>query len=57
MKSGMKDFCGLFSATLAIMGAMASLAAVRTNSRELYIQAIVYGIAGALIALAAVLRM
>ena len=57
MKSGLKDLCGMLCTAFSIMGAMSSLAAVHSGSREFYIQAIVYGLAGAGMALATLLRM
>ena len=57
MKSGLKDLCGMLCTAFCIMGALSSLAAVHSGSRDLYIQAIVYGLAGAGVALAALLRM
>lgn len=57
MKAGLKDLCGLMSTALSLMAAMSSIAAVHSGSRELYIQAIVYGLTGAGVALAALLRM
>ena len=57
MKSAMKDLCGILCTVLCLMAAMSSLAAVHGGSRELYVQAIVYGLAGAGVALAALMRM
>lgn len=57
MKSGLKDLCGMLCTAFCIMVALSSLAAVHSGSRDLYIQAIVYGLAGAGVALAALLRM
>lgn len=57
MKAGLKDLCGMLSAVLSIMAALSSLAAVHSGSRELYVQAVVYGFVGAGVALAALMRM
>ena len=57
MKAALKDLCGMLSAVMSIMAAMSSLAAVQGGSRELYILAVVFGLAGAGVALAALLRM
>lgn len=57
MKTGLKDLCGTLSAVLCMMAALSSMAAVHGGGRALYIQAIVYGLAGAGVALAALLRM
>ena len=57
MKAGLKDFCGLFSTAFSILAALSCMAAVTGGSRNMYIQAIVYGLMGAGVALAALLRM
>lgn len=57
MKAGLKDLCGMLSAVMSIMAALSSLTAVQTGSRELYIQAVVYGFVAAGVALAALMRM
>lgn len=57
MKAGLKDFCGALSTVLCLMAALSSMAAVTSGNRVMYIQAIVYGLAGAGVAFAALLRM
>lgn len=57
MRSTLKDLCGMMSAVMGAMSALSSVAAVQTGAREMYIQAIVFGLAAAGVALAALLRM
>lgn len=57
MKAGVKDLCGALSTVLSLMAALASLAAVQSGNRELYVQAVLFGLLGAGVALAALLRM
>lgn len=57
MKAGLKDFCGIMSAVLSFVATLSAFYAVTTNDRNMYIQAIIFGLAGAGVALAAVLRM
>lgn len=57
MKAGVKDLCGALSAVLSLMAALASLTAVQSGNRELYVQAVLFGLLGAGVALAALLRM
>lgn len=57
MKLGLLNFCGTMSAALSIMGAMSAIAGMFNADRNLYIQAIVFGLAGAGVAFAALLRM
>lgn len=57
MKAGLKDLCGTLSAVLSLMATLSAMAAVHGGSRALYIQAIIFGLAGAGVALAALMRM
>ena len=57
MKAGLKDLCGALSTALCLLAALSSMAAVTTGDRSMYIQAIVFGLAGAGVAFAALLRM
>ena len=57
MKAGLKNLCGLLTSVLCLMSAMSSIAAVHGGICELYIQAIIYGLSGAGVAFAALLRM
>lgn len=57
MKSAMRDLCGALSAVLSAMAAMSAVAAMFNADRNLYLQAIVFGLAGAGVALAALMRM
>lgn len=57
MKAGFKELCGTLSAVLSLMATLSAMAAVHGGSRALYIQAIIFGLAGAVVALAALMRM
>lgn len=57
MKAGLRDLCGAFSTALCLLAALSSMAAVSTGDRSLYIQAIAFGLAGAGVAFAALMRM
>ena len=57
MKVGLQNLCGAMSAVLSIMGAMSAMAGMFNADKNLYIQAVVFGLAGAGVALAALLRM
>ena len=57
MKVGLQNLCGALSAVLSIMGAMSAMAGMFNADKNLYIQAVVSGLAGAGVALAALLRM
>lgn len=57
MKSAMRDLCGALSAVLSAMAAMSAVAAMFNADKNLYLQAIVFGLAGAGVALAALMRM
>ena len=57
MKAGLRDLCSALSTVLSLLAAMSSFAAISTNDKGMYIQAIVLGIAGVGMALGALLRM
>ena len=57
MKAGLRDLCGALSAVLSAMATMSALAAMFNADKNLYLQATVFGLAGAGVALAALLRM
>lgn len=57
MKVGLQNLCGAMSAVLSIMGAMSAMDGMFNADKSLYIQAVVFGLAGAGVALAALLRM
>ena len=57
MKVGLQNLCGALCAVLSAMATLSSIAAIGTNDRNMYIHAIVFGLAGAGVALAALLRM
>ena len=57
MKAGLKDFCGALSAILSAMATVSALAGMGSGDRNMYVQAVVLGLAGACVALVALLRM
>lgn len=57
MKAGLKDLCGMVSAAMSIMAAMSAIAGMFNTEKNLYLQAVVYGLVGVGVALAALLRM
>lgn len=57
MKSAIRDLCGALSAVLSAMAAMSAVAAMFNADKNLYLPAIVFGLAGAGVALAALMRM
>ena len=57
MKAGLKDLCGAMCAALSAMGTLSAFAAVATGDRNLYVQAIVFGLAACGVALAVLMRM
>ena len=57
MKAGLKDLCGIMSAALSVVASLSAFYAVTTSDRNMYLQAVVFGLAGAGVALAALLRM
>lgn len=57
MKVGLQNLCGALSAVLSIMGAMSAMAGMFSSDKNLYIQAVVFGLAGVGVSLAALLRM
>lgn len=57
MKAGLRDLCGALSAVMSAMASLSAFAAITTGDRNMYIQAIVFGLVGAGVALSALLRM
>lgn len=57
MKTGLRDLCGAMCAVLSAMATLSAFAAVGSGDRNLYIQAIAFGLASVGVALAALLRM
>ena len=57
MKAGLKDLCGALSAVLSAMATLSAFSAVVTGDRNLYLQAIVFGLAACGVALAVLMRM
>ena len=57
MTAKVHNICGAMNGVLSIMGAMSAMAGMFNADKNLYIQAVVFGLAGAGVALAALLRM
>lgn len=57
MKSELRDLCGVLSAVLSAMATVSAIAGMLNSDKNLYLQAVVYGLVGAGVALAALLRM
>ena len=57
MKAGLRDLCGALSAAMSAMATVSAIAGMLSNDKNLYLQAVVYGLVGAGVALAALLRM
>lgn len=57
MKAGVKDFCAFLSTAALAMGAISSLSAIMTGSREMQLQAVIYGLIGLVAAVAILVRM
>ena len=57
MKAGLKDLCGALSAVMSAMATVSAIAAIGSGDRNLYVQAVVYGLIGSGVALAALMRM
>lgn len=57
MVEGIKNLCGIMSAVLSAVASLSAFYAVTTSDRTMLLQAVVFGLAGAGVALAALLRM
>ena len=57
MKAALKDLCGALSAAMSAMASLSAFAAITSGDRNLYIQAIIFGLVGAGVALSALMRM
>lgn len=57
MKAGLRDLCGALSAAMSAMATVSAIAGMLNSDKNLYLQAVVYGLVGAGVALAALLRM
>lgn len=57
MTFGAKNFCCALSSVLFIMAALASVAAVQSGSRVMYIQTAICGILGAAVTIAVLVRL
>ena len=57
MIEGIKNLCGLLSTVLSAVASLSAFYAVTTNDRAMLLQAVVFGLAGAGVALATLLRM
>ena len=57
MKEGVRDFCAFLSTAALAMAVLSSLGAITTGNRGMYIQTALFGLIGAVIALAMAVRM
>lgn len=57
MKAGLRDLCGALCAVMSAMATLSAFAAVGSGDRNLYIQAIVFGLASVGVALSVLMRM
>ena len=57
MKEGLRDLCGALCAVMSAMATLSAFAAVTSGDRNLYIQAIVFGLASVGVALSVLMRM
>lgn len=57
MRAGVRDFCTFILTASLAMATLSSLGAVTTGSRGMYIQTAVFGLIGAVTALAVALRL
>lgn len=57
MKEGLRDLCGALCAVMSAMATLSAFAAVGSGDRNLYIQAIVFGLASVGVALSVLMRM
>ena len=57
MKAGLRDLCGGGRAVMSAMATLSAFAAVGSGDRNLYIQAIVFGLASVGVALSVLMRM
>ena len=57
MKTGLRDLCGALCAVMSAMATLSAFAAVGSGDRNLYIQAIVFGLASVGVALSVLMRM
>ena len=57
MKTALRDLCGALCAVLSAMATLSAFAAVGYGDRNLYIQAIVFGLASIGVALSVLMRM
>lgn len=57
MKEGLRDLCGSLCAVMSAMATLSAFAAVTSGDRNLYIQAVVFGLASVGVALSVLMRM
>lgn len=57
MKEGVRDFCAFLSTAALAMAVLSSLGAITTGNRGMYIQTALFGLIGAVTALAMAMRM
>lgn len=57
MKSALRDLCGALCAVLSAMATLSAFAAVGSGDRNMYLTAIVFGLASVGVALSVLMRM
>ena len=57
MKEGVRDFCAFLSTAALAMAVLSSLSAITTGNRGMYIQTALFGLIGAVTALAMAMRL
>lgn len=57
MKSALRDLCGALCAVLSAMATLSAFAAVTSGDRNMYLPAIVFGLASVGVALSVLMRM
>lgn len=57
MKSALRDLCGALCAVLSAMATLSAFTAVTSGDRNMYLTAIVFGLASVGVALSVLLRM
>ena len=57
MRAGIKDFCAFLSTAALAMAVISSIAAIVTGSRSMYIQTVIYGLLGVVVALSMAMRL
>lgn len=57
MKEGVRDFCAFLSTAALAMAVLSSMGAISTGSRWMYIQTVIFGLIGVVVALTMAMRM